>query len=67
MSSHQTVNTSSSNSREVKPLQFIQGDVEEAKNLVSLNNVDNNGDQKFDLILCIEAMHCLTNFEAVLN
>jgi hypothetical protein len=56
--------TSSTNSSDVGPLQFIQGDLTDARNIIANNCKDN---QKFDLILCIEVLHCITNFGAVLH
>jgi len=41
--------------REAGPVEFIMGDAENAVELVENN--------KFELILCIEATHCFTNFE----
>jgi len=38
--------------------------VEQASNVITQNL---KVEQKFDLILCIEMMHCITNFEAVLQ
>lgn len=44
---------------------FIQGDVEQASRVITdYYGVDTV--QKFDLILCIEAMHCITNLDALM-